>query len=405
MSDGKLRIVIPMGGTPLYAGGAIRLAFDEAKYLADLGHEVWTVSPDTTGEYPEHTVQDGVHILCYPQPQLALLDPRRNRIHQRLTIGLLNRHISGPVDLVHGHSLLQYAGAMEFCQGQTTSCFSVHSPVRLEILANGRGMPFIKRRLAFIAAYQLHRLERKSLELAACITSDSRYTRSVLGMIHGMNIQQKTKVVPGWVDLERFCILPDRQSARDKLGWCNDIPILFTLRRLVPRMGLENLLYALQKVMSSGCEFQCMIGGKGPLHEKLEGLIRELGLSNHVFLMGFVPDDLVPIMYGAADAFVLPTVELECFGLPVLESFACGRPVLATPVGAIPELVEPVEPKWLAADTSVGAIAGLVTDFLANTLPLHDPIELCSWVSNNYLRENILDKLIQTTLDVISRPI
>ncbi len=62
-------------------------------------------------------------------------------------------------------------------------------------------------------------------------------------------------------------------------------------------------------------------------------------------------------MYGAADAFVLPTSELECFGLPVLESLACGRPVLAAPVGAIPELLRPFEPAWLADGSSPEAIA------------------------------------------------
>jgi glycosyltransferase involved in cell wall biosynthesis len=156
------------------------------------------------------------------------------------------------------------------------------------------------------------------------------------------------------------------------------------------------LIHALQKVKAAGYDFQCVIGGQGPLSLQLEKLIVELALSGYVSLAGYVPADMVPIMYGAADAFVLPTAELECFGLIIIEALACGRPVLATPVGAIPEALKQFEPKWLAANSSIGAIAELIISYLKGALPIHSPSELRKQVASMYSREYVLAELVNT---------
>jgi glycosyltransferase involved in cell wall biosynthesis len=103
-------------------------------------------------------------------------------------------------------------------------------------------------------------------------------------------------------------------------------------------------------------------------------------------------------MYAAADAFVLPTAELECFGLIVLEALACGRPVLATPVGAIPEVMGRFERGWLAQDNSADAVAQLLRDFLAGALPSHDPAALREIVAQHYSRQQALECLVAVVL-------
>jgi glycosyltransferase involved in cell wall biosynthesis len=89
-------------------------------------------------------------------------------------------------------------------------------------------------------------------------------------------------------------------------------------------------------------------------------------------------------MYGACDAFVLPTAELECFGLIALEALACGRPVLATPVAAIPEVVSNFEKAWLASSAEEGAIADLLHAYLSGRLPVHSPAALRSRTQELY---------------------
>jgi glycosyltransferase involved in cell wall biosynthesis len=159
-------------------------------------------------------------------------------------------------------------------------------------------------------------------------------------------------------------------------------------------MGLDRLLYAAQKVKSAGWIFNLIIGGDGPLRKRLEILVGELGLKGRVSFAGRVPEAQLPLMYGAADAFVLPTAELECFGLIVLEALACGRPVLATPVGAIPEVLGQFEKDWLAHDASVEAIAQSLINFLRGALPDHHPVILRTKVAENYMREQVLGRLV-----------
>jgi Glycosyltransferase len=61
-------------------------------------------------------------------------------------------------------------------------------------------------------------------------------------------------------------------------------------------------------------------------------LAEELGISERVVFAGGRSD--LPLIYPAADAFVLPTL-YETFALVCLEAMASGLPVLATPVGGI----------------------------------------------------------------------
>lgn len=71
----------------------------------------------------------------------------------------------------------------------------------------------------------------------------------------------------------------------------------------------------------------------------LTRLIVELGLSEAVRFLGFVPDADLPALYSGAAAFAFPSL-YEGFGLPPLEAMACGAPVAAVAAAAVPEVVE-----------------------------------------------------------------
>jgi glycosyltransferase involved in cell wall biosynthesis len=109
-----------------------------------------------------------------------------------------------------------------------------------------------------------------------------------------------------------------------------------------------------------------LIGGSGYLREHLQTSILEQGLERNVRLLGFIPEDLLPAYYQAADLFVLPTLQYEGFGLATIESLACGTPVLGTPVGATPEVLEPVGDELLFRDASAEAIALGINSWLGS---------------------------------------
>jgi glycosyltransferase involved in cell wall biosynthesis len=152
---------------------------------------------------------------------------------------------------------------------------------------------------------------------------------------------EKIHIIPGGVDIDRFNINLSSIEARTHLNWHPDRPIIFCIRRLAKRMGLENLINAMAQIRDRYPDILLYIAGKGALAQTLQTQIDELELTNNVKLLGYVPDEQLPLCYRAANFSVVPTVALEGFGLIVVESLAAGTPVLGTPIGGIPEILKP----------------------------------------------------------------
>jgi glycosyltransferase involved in cell wall biosynthesis len=151
------------------------------------------------------------------------------------------------------------------------------------------------------------------------------------------------------------------------LGWPQDRPIVLSIRRLVKRVGVDVLVDAAKLIVARHPELLVLIGGTGPLGKALQSKIDDYGLRNHVRLLGYIPDDLLSTAYRAADLSVVPTQELEGFGLVTLESMAAGTPPIVTPVGALPEIVEPLSNKLILSDRSAQAIAKGIGEILKSS--------------------------------------
>jgi glycosyltransferase involved in cell wall biosynthesis len=125
-------------------------------------------------------------------------------------------------------------------------------------------------------------------------------------------------------------------EVRDRFG----LPPRFLLYvgTIEPRKNLDVLLAALSRLKGQGREVPLVVAGKlGWLYDGFLAKIRSLGLERSVLLPGFVPDDDLPALYTAAEAFVYPSV-YEGFGLPVLEAMGCGTPVLCSNASSLPEV-------------------------------------------------------------------
>jgi glycosyltransferase involved in cell wall biosynthesis len=130
---------------------------------------------------------------------------------------------------------------------------------------------------------------------------------------------------------------PDRVAeVRDRFG----LPPRFLLYvgTIEPRKNLGVLLAALSRLKGQGREVPLVVAGRlGWLYDGFLAKIRSLGLESLVLLPGFVPDDDLPALYSAAEAFVYPSV-YEGFGIPVLEAMGCGTPVLCSDASSLPEV-------------------------------------------------------------------
>ncbi len=182
----------------------------------------------------------------------------------------------------------------------------------------------------------------------------------------------RIRIVRGGVQADRFDTGLSIKEAREQLGWAQDRPIILVVRRLARRMGLENLIAAVVRVKQQIPEVQLMIAGSGPLRAELEDRIQAASLESHVKLLGFVPDELLPVAYRASDFSIVPTVSLEGFGLITIESMAAGTPVLVTNVGGLPEVVSDLSEDMIIEDSEVKTLAAHMSSVLLGEIKLPD---------------------------------
>jgi len=185
----------------------------------------------------------------------------------------------------------------------------------------------------------MRKMEKRVLSKALKIFVLSRYSIEQISEIHHLP-QEKLVMIPAGIELDRFR-LPEsgKNPVRKELDIGLDKTVFFTVRNLVPRMGIENLIEAFKQSNILREKGLLLIGGEGFLKVSLRDMVKDYGLEGTVKLLGRVSEEDLPRYYQAADFFVLPTRELEGFGLVILEAMACGTPVLGTPIGAIPETV------------------------------------------------------------------
>jgi glycosyltransferase involved in cell wall biosynthesis len=208
----------------------------------------------------------------------------------------------------------------------------------------------------------------------------------------------KIHVIPGGVDTSRFQPNLNRQDARAQLNWPQDRLILFTPRRLVHRMGLDKLISALIQVKQEIPDIWLAIAGKGVLRETLEHQVKELNLERNVKFLGFLPDEELPIAYQAANLTVMPSQSLEGFGLVLLESLACGTPTICTPVGGMPEVVEPFYPPLITHSVDENALAERLIDFLTGHLELPSREACREYAVNNFDWKTITPRVREVLL-------
>jgi rhamnosyl/mannosyltransferase len=102
------------------------------------------------------------------------------------------------------------------------------------------------------------------------------------------------------------------------------------------------------------------VAGVGGDRPRLEALTRELGLSDIVRFVGFVPNEALPMYYNACDLFVCPTVRVESFGIVLAEAMACSKPVVSSSTGGTRYVIEDGKSGILVPPRNVQALSDAV---------------------------------------------
>jgi len=105
-----------------------------------------------------------------------------------------------------------------------------------------------------------------------------------------------------------------------------------------PRKNMERVLEAYAELKRRG-EFEGMLVLVGTMKfwESGQATLDRLGINDEVITTGFVPDEVLPVIYAGARMLVFPSLA-EGFGLPLVEAMACGTPAVTSNRSAMPEV-------------------------------------------------------------------
>jgi poly(glycerol-phosphate) alpha-glucosyltransferase len=242
----------------------------------------------------------------------------------------LNRSLSSrPIDLLHLHGLWMYCSVATrrwAVQSGRPCLISPHGMLDHWALANSGWKKQIARRL----------YEDNNLRHAACLHALCEPERQA---IRDCGLRGPICIVPNGVDPA-----PEvRPKPPDwRLALPPPAPVLLYLGRLHPKKRVLELLQAWHLAApsnpGSASAWHLVIAGPGPADyvQLLQKRIAELGLAERVRLIGPQYGPAKQATFGAADAFVLPSLS-EGLPMAALEAWSWGLPALLTPHCNLPE--------------------------------------------------------------------
>ncbi len=203
------------------------------------------------------------------------------------------------------------------------------------VAAHGMADPWALRHKQWKKRIYLALIERKNLRRASCLHALSRPE-----IMHFRGIAPWTPIcfVPNGVDLAPFDDLPARSVLEAEHPTIKGKFVLLFFGRAHVKKGLNVLAEALGRIMPGHRELHLLVAGNddgawAPFRDQMA----VLGLSSRMTYLGHVSGERARQVWGAADAFVLPSFS-EGFSIAVLEALACRLPCLVTTACNFPEL-------------------------------------------------------------------
>lgn len=141
--------------------------------------------------------------------------------------------------------------------------------------------------------------------------------------------------------------------------------LLGSIGRLSAEKAQHVIIQATKQCREAGLQCGAVIFGEGPERERLESLILDLKLGDHVLLPGYVSDAERHIR--CMDVFLLTSLT-EGLPMVVLEAIRQGRPVVASRVGGVPEVIEDGETGMLVEPLNVAQTTAAVMTIVSNPL-------------------------------------
>ncbi|MCB9052773.1 MAG: glycosyltransferase family 4 protein [Lewinellaceae bacterium] len=182
----------------------------------------------------------------------------------------------------------------------------------------------------------------------------SEYTRKDIQKQYGIAEDRITTCGNGCRN--GFSPLPETERQLARQQYAEGRPYFLYVGAVHPRKNTHRLIEAFSLFkQKTGAPIKLLLAGRfawqtGPVKEAFE----VSAFQKDIHFLGFVPDEELPRLMGAAFSFVYPSL-FEGFGLPLLEAMHCDVPVISSLSSSLPEvagdaalLVDPMNARQLA---------------------------------------------------------
>jgi glycosyltransferase involved in cell wall biosynthesis len=236
--------------------------------------------------------------------------------------------------------------------------FSVYTPLRLPadrpvgVTVHHLTGPTARARWGVLVGSALAWAERRMLSRVRWLSATSQVTQSALREI----VAHRAEIVPvGAGVADEFFDLARREADY----------ILFFGRLDWFQKGLDTLLDALDLLRREHPGLQLWIAGRGKDRERVEQRANELGVSEHLRLLGSVSEVERLRLFAGARVLLMPS-RFEGFGMVAAEAMAAGVPIVASAAGALPEVVDSPSGGVLVPPGDAAQLAAEVAKLLAD---------------------------------------
>lgn len=142
----------------------------------------------------------------------------------------------------------------------------------------------------------------------------------------------QVQLIPNGVDVEVWAPIGDQYRSRLVLAW----------GRVQYEKGFQVLAQAIGRLRGRVPGIRCIIAGRGPYLPELQSQVDIEGVSDLVYLAGYVSDEELRSLLHEAGCVVIPSL-YEPFGIVALESLAANAPTIVARTGGLAEIMEGTE--------------------------------------------------------------
>lgn len=311
---------------PHLAGGLARHVEGLSSALSDEDVEIHLITAESEG-MPVYERKNGIHIYrsgpLHPnEPQFLKWVADLNSCMIRKAGDILAHH---EIHLIHAHDWL-VAGAALSCKRifGLPLITTVHST---EYGRSGNRMSDIQR----IIHEKECELMLQSDRLIVCSAPMKKEVQQIL------THHPPLSVIANGIDTEK-----DKEWSSSCLSgrfqWLKDKTYFFSIGRMVWEKGFQTIIEAAPMMMNSA-DLCFIIAGKGPLLERFRQQVKERGLEDNVYFVGYVTEEERIALLNHCTLTIFPSL-YEPFGIAALEAMAAKKLVVSANTGGLETFIK-----------------------------------------------------------------